>query len=180
LYLSLDEDQNGLLNQAEFSRFCLNGAMLSDRIVSQVFQELRMFPKAETGELEMDYKTYLDFVLAFEHLKDVQGMVYFFRLLDLYHVGYLSVGVIRYWFESITRKANDKFSTCHDTNYDVDEIVCNEIIDMVNPLDPQLGVTFSDLVRSRVGHTFISILIDVNAFIRYDTRESLQLPPPEE
>jgi serine/threonine-protein phosphatase 2A regulatory subunit B'' len=49
--------------------------------------------------------------------------------------------------------------------------VKDEIFDMVKPQD-ELRITFNDLVRSNVGHTVVSMLIDVNGFYAYDQRES--------
>lgn len=43
---------------------------------------------------------------------------------------------------------------------------------MVRPADP-LKITFDDLIRSRVGHTVVGILTDVNGFWQYDNREML-------
>ncbi len=34
-------------------------------------------------------------------------------------------------------------------------------------------ITLQDLVASRCGHTVVSMLIDVNGFLRYDNRETL-------
>ena len=39
----------------------------------------------------MDYKTYLDFVLAMENKSDPQSLQYLFRVLDTRQEGYLSV-----------------------------------------------------------------------------------------
>ncbi|CAM9775186.1 unnamed protein product, partial [Phaeothamnion confervicola] len=43
---------------------------------------------------------------------------------------------------------------------------------MVKPAD-FAEITFADLVRSGVGHTVVSMLIDINGFWAYDNRESI-------
>jgi hypothetical protein len=50
--------------------------------------------------------------------------------------------------------------------------VKDEIYDMVKPRDP-LCITLEDLVECRVGHTVVTMLIDVNGFFEYDNREAL-------
>ncbi len=48
----------------------------------------------------------------------------------------------------------------------------DEIFDMVHPVNP-MRITFDDLLRSKVGHTVLFMLVDVNGFWQYDHRESL-------
>ena len=49
----------------------------------------------------------------------------------------------------------------------------DEIFDMVKPENPMF-ITFEDLMKSRAGHTVVSMLVDVNGFWTYDNRESLR------
>lgn len=48
----------------------------------------------------------------------------------------------------------------------------SEIFDMIKPKDPT-KITLKDIVQSGMGHTFMSILIDVNGFRLYECRETL-------
>lgn len=47
----------------------------------------------------MDYKTYLDFVLALESRQEPQSLQYLFRILDLDHQGYLTSFTLNYFFK---------------------------------------------------------------------------------
>ena len=47
----------------------------------------------------MDYKTYLDFVLAMDNKKEPQAIQYFFKLLDVNHRGYLNIFDLHYFFK---------------------------------------------------------------------------------
>lgn len=49
----------------------------------------------------MDYKTYLDFVLAIENKKEPAALAYLFKLLDIQGVGYLTRFDLNYFFRAI-------------------------------------------------------------------------------
>ena len=55
---------------------------------------------------EMDYKTYLDFVLALENRQEPQSLQYLFRILDLDHQGYLTSFTLNYFFKVRQLKHN--------------------------------------------------------------------------
>ena len=52
----------------------------------------------------MDYKTYLDFVLALENRKEPQALTYFFRILDVRQEGSLNIFVFNYFFRDILKQ----------------------------------------------------------------------------
>ena len=115
----------------------------------------------------MDYKTYLDFVLALENRKEPQSLTYFFRILDVKHQGFLNTFCLNYFFRDILiqmEKLNQDPVKFED--------VKDEIFDMVRPLDP-LRIKLDDLIRSGNGDTVVSILIDLNGFWTYENREVL-------
>ena len=60
-----------------------------------------MLQECLTYEGEMDYKTYLDFVLALENRREPQALQYIFKLLDIRNLGYLDVFALHYFFRSI-------------------------------------------------------------------------------
>lgn len=62
-----------------------------------VFLE-RVFQECLTYEGEMDYKTYLDFVLALENRHEPQSLHYLFRILDINNRGYLDTFCLNYFF----------------------------------------------------------------------------------
>jgi hypothetical protein len=49
----------------------------------------------------MDYKTFLDFVLAMENKKSPQALQYFWRVLDVYHKGAIDTFVINMFFRQV-------------------------------------------------------------------------------
>ncbi|XP_041352871.1 serine/threonine-protein phosphatase 2A regulatory subunit B'' subunit gamma-like isoform X2 [Gigantopelta aegis] len=158
-YLNLDRDRNGMLSKEELARY--GTSTLTDVFLDRVFQECL------TYEGEMDYKTYLDFILAMENRREPQALRYLFRILDLEHKGYLNVFSLNFFFRAIQEQMKlhgQEPVSFHD--------VKDEIFDMVKPDDP-FKLTLQDLINSGKGDTVVSILIDLNDFWTYENREYL-------
>lgn len=166
-YINLDSDRNGMLSKREFLRW--GSRSLTETFVDRLWEEYRMYMSKE-GELEMDYKTYLDFVLAMENRHLPQGLTYFWRVFDMEKKGYLTVANLHYFFKSVMTQLSSPDQG--EPQLDPVDVVTNEIFDMIGPSDPH-RITFEDLVSSGHGATIVSILIDVNGFWRYDNREML-------
>ena len=64
-YLRLDQDRNGMLKKEELARY---SSGLTNIFIDRVFEEY------QTYEGEMDYKNFLDFVLAMENKKSPQSL----------------------------------------------------------------------------------------------------------
>merc|ERR1719191_494575 len=128
-YLELDVDQNGMLSKNELGRF--GSCMLTDVFIDRVFEEYQTYRDAETGEREMDYKTFLDFVLAMENKNSKQAIQYFWKLIDIRHMGYIDGFVINYFFRAIVGMLQKR-------KFDVASVddVKDEIFDMVKAQTP--------------------------------------------
>ena len=164
-YLNLDTDHNGMLSMEELSRF--GAGTLTKIFIERVYQECL------TYDGEMDYKTYLDFVLAMENKSDPQSLQYLFRVLDTRSEGYLSVFSLNFFFRAIQEEM--KLRGQDPVSF---EDVKDEIFDMVTPQDP-LKLTLADLIKSGQGETVINILTDLNGFWSYENREVLVADSPE-
>lgn len=164
-YLFLDVDQNGMLSRNELGRF--GSGMLTDVFIDRVFEEYQTYRDADTGEREMDYKTFLDFVLAMENKSTPQAIQYFWKLLDIHHTGWIDGFVINYFFRAIVKLLQSKGPDIAS----VDDVK-DEIFDMVKSKTPGV-ITLDDLIRCRQGGTVLSMLFDATAFWLYDNRESL-------
>ncbi|XP_064403280.1 serine/threonine-protein phosphatase 2A regulatory subunit B'' subunit gamma-like isoform X2 [Halichondria panicea] len=158
-YLSLDTDHNGMLSRQELARY--GTGTLTRVFVDRVFQECL------TYDGEVDYKTYLDFVLAMENRKEPQALQYLYRLIDIKGQGYIDGFTLKYFFRAI----QDQMKV-HGHEAVKFEDVKDEIFDMVKPSDPY-RITLQDLLNSGQGETVISILIDLNGFWTYENREVL-------
>ena len=158
-YLALDRDHNGMLSIEELSHFAKG--TLTHVFLQQLFQECL------TYEGEMDYKAYLDFVLAMEHRKDTQALQYFFRILDLNKDGYLHLMNLNYFFRGIQLMLNE----CGHDHIKFEDVQ-NEIFDMIKPSHPW-KITLQDLIQSGQGETVVNILIDLDGFWTYENRENI-------
>merc|ERR1712013_74024 len=96
MYLELDCDHNGTLSQKEMLQF--NQSSLSNLCVQRIFQYKK------TWDQEMDYKGFLDFVLAIEHKQLLPSLAYFWEILDLDEQGYLSPLTLHTLFRSVQKK----------------------------------------------------------------------------
>lgn len=170
-YLELDVDQNGMLSKSELIRF--GSGMLTDVFIDRVFDEIQTYRDAETGEREMDYKAFLDFVLAMENKNSKQAIQYFWKLIANQE-GVLDAFVINNFFRAIVRLLQTKKVEVAS----VDDVK-DEIFDMVK--SAQTGIiTLEDLINCRQGGTVLSMLMDAAAFWRYDNRESLMIGPDDD
>ena len=59
----------------------------------------RVFQQCLTYDGEMDYKTYLDLVLALENRRQPAALAYLFRVLDINSQGYLDAFTLNYFFK---------------------------------------------------------------------------------
>ena len=81
---------------------------LTPAFIDRIFSEITTYQTTQTGsatpkEGEMDYKTFLDFVLAMENKKTKEGLRYFWRLITLPSRPYLDSYAINFFFRDITR-----------------------------------------------------------------------------
>jgi len=58
----------------------------------------RVFQECLTYEGEIDYKTYLDLVLALENRQEPQSLQFLFRILDVNNQGYLDTFCFNYFY----------------------------------------------------------------------------------
>jgi serine/threonine-protein phosphatase 2A regulatory subunit B'' len=71
---------------------------LSNIVIDRIFEE---YP---TVSGKMDYKGFLEFVLAMENKKTPEAIQYFWRVLDVYHKGAIDSFIINMFFRSIIQK----------------------------------------------------------------------------
>ncbi|CDW90293.1 serine threonine-protein phosphatase 2a regulatory subunit b subunit gamma [Stylonychia lemnae] len=156
-YLKLDQDKNGMLKKYELANY--------SKGLTKIFID-RIFEEYQTFEGEMDYKTFLDFVLAMENKKSPQALQYFWRVLDVFHKNAIDTFVINMFFRAVIQKLETRVQT----DYKVDDLK-DELWDMAKPQLPYC-ITLQDLINCGVGDIIVSMLTDAKAFYEYDQRET--------
>lgn len=167
-YLRLDVDMNGLLKKEELEKFQWG---ITPIVIDRLYEEYQTF------EGEIDYKTYLDFVLAIENRKTNQSLQYFWRILDIHGKGGLDSFTINVFFKEILGKLATKDPEA-EKNFKIEDVK-DEIFDMAKPKSPHC-ITLEDLVASGIGDIIVGILIDAKLFYDYDQRESQNMLDPDE
>lgn len=153
----MDKDHNGMLSKKELQRY-------GTGVLTSVFIE-RLFEECLTYDGEMDYKTYLDFVLALENRKEPQALQYFFKILDVESQGYLTTFSLSYFFRAI----QEQLKSLDQEPVSFNDIK-DELFDMIKPEQPD-RITLKDLCRSGQGDVLVSVLIDLNGFWTHENRE---------
>ncbi|KAJ4908153.1 putative serine/threonine-protein phosphatase 2A regulatory subunit B'' subunit TON2 [Raphanus sativus] len=176
MFLALDKDCSGSLSKQELKEYA--DGTLTEIFIERVFDEhVRRGKSGSRNSREMDFDSFLDFVLALENKDTPEGLTYLFRCLDLQGRGFLTTADIHSLFRDVHQK------WIEGGNYELCiEDVRDEIWDMVKPSDP-LKITLDDLLGCKQGGTVASMLIDVRGFWAHDNRENLlqeEEEPPEE
>lgn len=156
-YLNLDKDHNGMLSKEEL-------AALGIGTLTRLFLD-RLFQECQTYGGEMDYKAYLDLVLALENVNTPQAKQYFFKILDLKGQGYLDSFTLHYFFRGVREKMKE-FGQ-EPVQF---EDIKDEIYDMIKPKDPY-KITLQDFQESDYGGEVISLLIDLNGLWNHENRD---------
>ncbi|KAA3480956.1 putative serine/threonine-protein phosphatase 2A regulatory subunit B'' subunit TON2 [Gossypium australe] len=166
MFLALDKDMNGTLSKQELKEYA--DGTLTEIFIERVFDEhVRRCKIGAGSNREMDFDSFLDFVLALENKDTPEGLTYLFRCLDLNGRGFLTTADIHSLFRDVHQK------WIEGGNYELCiEDVRDEIWDMVKPADP-LRITLADLLACKQGGTVASMLIDVRGFWAHDNRENL-------
>ncbi|VVC26774.1 Hypothetical protein CINCED_3A005191 [Cinara cedri] len=86
---------------------------------------------------------------------------------DIKNQGYLDAFTINYF----SRAVADRLPKEQQSMISLEDIK-DEIFDMIKPKDP-MKITLKDVIHSKMGHTLINILIDINGFWSYEFRESI-------
>ena len=160
LYMTLDSDGSGMLTAREL---CGYGSGSWNRLfVNALLDEVASFKQGA-----VDYKGYLDFVLAAEGRNTLPGMRYVFQALDRGHKGYMSLQDVAWAFKGINEAMQRSGEDAVPIKY-----IVTELTDMVGPQDPS-RVYMSDLLACKMGPTFLHVLTDVRGFWLYSNREML-------
>lgn len=155
-YIDLDRDKNGMLGKDELIRY---GPGLTMIFIDRVFEEYQRFDNS------IDFKQFIDFVLALENRKTPASIIYIWRTLDVYHKNAVDTFVINMFYRQVVKKIINRGKG----EYKIDDIK-DEIWDMIKPKNPNY-ITLQDVLASPYSDTVLSLLIDAKAFYLHDQKE---------
>ncbi|OQV16201.1 Serine/threonine-protein phosphatase 2A regulatory subunit B'' subunit gamma [Hypsibius exemplaris] len=163
-YLSLDRKRNGLLSREEFRQY--SKASMTETFVQRVYEECLTYND------EMDYKTFLDLVLALNYKNEPPSIRYLFRIIDYKHQGAIDRQTIYYFFKDIAKAL--LLDKIHAPSF---ADVVAEIFDMI-PTREYGFIRLHELIASGLGGTVAGLLIDKDCFLAYEFREQQLGPSP--
>ena len=155
-YVLLDKDKNGLLSKKELIKYSPG---LTSIFIDRIFEEYQKYDNA------IDFKQFIDFVLAMENKKEPASIQYIWRALDVYHNNKMDTFVINMFFKGVIKKLLNR----NKGEYRIDDIK-DEIWDMIGPKNPNY-ITLEDVLNSKYSDTVIALLIDAKAFYQHDQKE---------
>lgn len=145
-FVDLDLNRNGMLSASEMCQFAKS--RYNSKFVERIFQE------CQTYGGELDYKNYLDFVLAVNDLNDPSSLAYCMRILDVFGRKDLDEVTIAYYVHPMSVKLQVPLNL---------NDFMDEMFDMANPKDRR-KITLQDMINCGVGGQLVALLIDTQAF----------------
>ena len=88
-YIQLNIRENGMLSREELIKY---GPGLTTIFIDRIFEEYQKYENA------IDFKQFIDFVLAMENRKDPASIQYIWRAIDVYHKNAVDTFVINMFF----------------------------------------------------------------------------------
>ena len=155
-YVELDKDKNGMLSKEELIKY---GPGLTSIFIDRIFEEYQKYENA------IDFKQFIDFVLAMENRKDPASIQYIWRAIDVYHKNAVDTFVINMFYRAVIKKLFNR----DRGEYRIDDIK-DEIWDMIGPKNPNF-ITLEDVLKSSYKDQVLSLLIDAKAFYQHDQKE---------
>jgi Ca2+-binding EF-hand superfamily protein len=161
-FVLLDRDADGVLTESELQNFS-NGSF-TKLAISRVFD---CFVPQICERAVMDYKGYLNFVIATEHPQTKAALKYVWSLLDIYDTrSKIDMYVLKMFCKEI---AENLIVNGLMTDISTDSIL-TEVIDMINPASHEY-ITPRDVETSKQQSTILPILLNFRNFYAYDCRE---------
>lgn len=156
-YVDLDRDKNGMLSKEELIGYSQG---ITKIFIDRVFEEYQKY------DSEIDFKQYIDFILAMENKKSDAAIFYIWRAIDVYHMNAVDTFVVNMFAKEIVNKIDKREDGYSEEN------LKDEIWDMVKPKN-KLYLTLQDVQASAFADTVLSILIDAKSFFMHDQREKM-------
>ncbi|MCQ2821128.1 MAG: hypothetical protein MJ252_28035 [archaeon] len=155
-YVELDKDKNGMLSKEELIKFSPG---LTSIFIDRIFEEYQKYENA------IDFKQFIDFVLAMENKKHPASIQFIWRAIDVYHKNAVDTFIINMFYRAVVKKLLNR----DKGEYRVDDVK-DELWDMIEPKNKNY-FTLQDVLKSPYSDLVLSLLIDAQAFYMHDQKE---------
>jgi serine/threonine-protein phosphatase 2A regulatory subunit B'' len=170
-FLALDTNETGMLTKENMMRYKKGIPMVADdglpstvSPLSSLFIE-RVFEISAMYKSEIDYKNFVDFVLAVEFLPQCHRPQFFWAVFDLEETGVLTPMTIMHFF----RETHQKLVSAGVEAPPL-ELILQELFDIIPTQEP-LRITRKEFMASHQVGLFSALVIDCLAFWSYENRE---------
>uniref|UniRef100_A0A8L8K6A2 Calmodulin n=1 Tax=Heligmosomoides polygyrus TaxID=6339 RepID=A0A8L8K6A2_HELPZ len=160
-----DRDGSGMISLEECHNY-------RDGAVTPLFLERVYATQMLYGDkppLEMDFRGFVEMTTAITMRNQLASIIWLFRVLDLRDDGFLDRDEIKLMVLSMLENL-EAFGREGDLKFDGDDIT-DEVMDMLHAADPN-RITVEDVLISSNAVTAFGILIDLEAFFKYENREN--------
>lgn len=162
-FTTLDVDGDGVLTEKEMREF--NDASFTELVIHRLFEVY--IPSNGRERHVIDFKNYLNFVLATEYPSTPASLQYIWQILDLEDTRTrISLNALRCFCKELAAELRNR-KMIKDATADM---ILVEVIDMINPSWHEY-VTLHDIMKSGQQETVIPILLSYRNFCTYDSRE---------
>ncbi|CCW69367.1 unnamed protein product [Phytomonas sp. Hart1] len=170
-FTALDKDEDGVLTLEEISHY--SNDSFTHLAIKRVFE----CHVPHTGERHvMDYKTYLNFVIATEHAATRAAIKYIWKILDLDGTSsYIRVATLHCFCKEIANELVQNGLMVDISGH----LILSEIVDMINPKWHE-WITVEDVEKSGQQATVLPILLSYRNFFAYDSREHIAATAADE
>lgn len=164
-FTNLDVDGDGVLTESEFA--CYSNDSYTPLAVHRVFE---CNVSSADSIPTMDFKGYLNFVVATEHPHTVAAKRYMWRLLDLEDThSYITTTALRCFTKEVSAMLVTS-GLMTEANHISSTSILSEVMDMINP-EWHEHITMKDLDRCKQHAIVLLVLLNFRSFYAYDCRE---------
>ncbi|CUG81200.1 Hypothetical protein, putative [Bodo saltans] len=175
-FTSLDADGDGVLTEIEFARYSNDSyTPLAVHRVFECYVSGGSGGGGGDGDVDippptMDFKGFLNFVVATEHPHTFAAKRYLWRLLDIDDTrSHITIDALRCFTKEVSTMLV-KSGLMTETHHISSTSILSEVVDMINPSWHE-HVTTGDLDRCKQHAIVLLVLLNFRSFYAYDCRE---------
>ncbi|RNF06999.1 protein phosphatase 2 (formerly 2A), regulatory subunit B [Trypanosoma rangeli] len=171
-FLYLDTSNRGTLNADDMKRYKKGlPTVMDDGLppgvgpLSSLFIDRFFETNVTMAKAELDFRKFVDFVVAVEFLPSCQKPLFFWNILDIEGSGYLKPVHVNHFFRETHAKL-----VAAGLEVPSRETVVQEAFDLISTAEP-LCISREEFINAPQAGLFVALLIDCLSFWTYENRE---------